>query len=512
MILKTKPIFLATLNKIKHFLKRSKLVTVLLFVFIPLGLAIAYKAPSTEVRSGRLHQVELRSDGFHPAELTIKKGDSVNFTTTRGNFFWPASDIHPSHALYPNFDPKNPVDPTKSWAFKFELGGIWKFHDHLSPSFRGVISVQDDIPQDTSSQGPKCDNETNPIPLQCRKEELLQLLRQNGVDKTFQALEDIYKANPELAGSCHGVAHDLGVASYPLYLQDKNSVFSAKAAYCASGFYHGFMEAMLGASRDVELSRLFCLQVDEKLTALAPDSYLQCFHGIGHGAIEYTLGGGVKPSSNESVLLKPALELCVKASQTDQELYRCASGAFNALANIYISGQYGLKAREEDPLWICKIQPDRYLESCYGNMNSYLLWQTKNDLKDALKFTTELEDGQAPRATWYLSSLASASNLLRFDPVKINDALSACRELNKPLMVACTQGLTQGFLEHGTPSIEYLEVLKFCGLGELTPEEKEICYSFSLGNLQGWYSKEKGLTICRELTPEIRKYCHPSLL
>lgn len=497
--------------KLKTAASRTKIMSLLIFVLLPIGAVIASQLSNTSSGRGQ-YQVELREDGFYPSELTIKKGEAVTFTTSRANFFWPASDIHPSHGQYPEFDPKAPIDPAKSWTFKFDKTGIWKFHDHLAPSFKGVITVLEGNTQITSSQGPKCDKEAKPVPVQCRKEELLQLLSKEGVENTFIKLEQIYQANPELAGSCHGVTHDLGLAAYPLYLKDKNSVLSHRTAYCASGFYHGFMEAMLGASRDVELSRQFCLLVNEKLTALTPDAYLQCFHGIGHGAIEYTLGSGIKPNSNESILLKPALELCVKASKTDQELYRCASGAFNALANIYISGQYGLKAREKDPLWICKIQPSNYLESCFGNMNSYLLWHTKNDLKDALQFTKVLEGGQAAKATWYLSSLASASNLLSFDPVKIKTALSACRDLDKPLMVACLEGLTQGFLEHGTPALEYLEVIKFCGLGELTDEEKEICYKFALGGLQGWYSIEKGKRICRELAPEIRKYCHPSLL
>lgn len=497
--------------KLKIPASRTRFIGFLILVLLPIGIALASQIPTTS--TGRVqYQVELRKDGFYPSDLSIKKGEMVTFTTSRTNFYWPASDIHPSHGVYPEFDPKVPINPNKSWTFEFDKIGIWKFHDHLAPSFKGTITVLDSSTQNTSSQGPKCDRDVQPVPVQCRKEELLQLLNKDGVEPTFLKLEQIYQANPELAGSCHGVTHDLGLASYPLYLKDKNSVLSHRTAYCASGFYHGFMEAMLGASRDVELSRQFCLLVNEKLTSLAPDSYLQCFHGIGHGAIEYTLGSGIKPNSNESILLKPALELCVKASKTDQELYRCASGAFNALANIYISGQYGLKARVSDPLWICKIQPSNYLESCFGNMNSYLLWHTKNDLKEALQFTKVLEGGQAAKATWYLSSLASASNLLSFDPVKVKDALSACRDLDKPLMIACIEGLTQGFLEHGTPALEYLEVIKFCGLEELTSEEKDICYSFALGGLQGWYSIEKGTRICRELAPEIRKYCNRSLL
>lgn len=493
---------------------RSKITGLLVLALLTIGVVLASRLPDSSSR-GSQYQVELRADGFYPPDLTIKKGDSVTFTTSRANFFWPASDIHPTHGLYPGFDPKAPVDPTKSWTFKFSQVGAWKFHDHLAPSFRGVITVVDEKTKTSSKTelSPQCPpSSPGPIPVQCRKEELLKILESEGLDKTFQKIAEIYQSGNELPGSCHGIAHEVGHSAYRSYQKNKDSLFSPKASYCASGFYHGFMASLLGATRNIPESRQFCLQVKDKLTALAPDSYLQCFHGIGHGAVDYTLGTGLRPNGEEKALLEPALKLCQVASQTEQELYRCASGAFNAVANMYISGQYGLKPKVNDPLWICRIQPDKYKESCYGNMNSYLIYLTNQDLGEALKFVSSLDGGYADKAVWYLSGLASANNLLSFDPVKIDSQLTACRKLSPNLKRACLEGLTQGFLEHGTPSLEYLDVIKFCGLDQLTSEEKEICYSFALGGLQGWYSIEKGTKICRELAAEIRKYCNPSLL
>src|SRR3989344_2275114 len=68
--------------------------------------------------------------GFFPNELTIKKGDTVTFKSTRGKPFWPASDLHPTHGVYPDFDPKQPIDPNQTWSFKFDKVGNWKYHDH----------------------------------------------------------------------------------------------------------------------------------------------------------------------------------------------------------------------------------------------------------------------------------------------------------------------------------------------------------------------------------------------
>lgn len=94
----------------------------------------------TEVPEGAT-VVTLGKDGFSPAELTIAKGETVTFRTTNGELFWPASNLHPSHTIYPEFDPLTPVQPNTVWSFTFEKPGEWKFHDHLAPYFTGVITV-----------------------------------------------------------------------------------------------------------------------------------------------------------------------------------------------------------------------------------------------------------------------------------------------------------------------------------------------------------------------------------
>ncbi len=106
------------------------------------GIVIAY--PRQSVNSpvpSVTRSVELRPDGFYPQEITIDKGDTVTFSTTRNVYFWPASDLHPTHKIYPEFDPKEPIDADKTWSFKFDKVGAWKYHDHLAPLYRGTITV-----------------------------------------------------------------------------------------------------------------------------------------------------------------------------------------------------------------------------------------------------------------------------------------------------------------------------------------------------------------------------------
>ncbi len=93
------------------------------------------------VAVGATHQVVLRETGYDPAEITIAKGDVIDFSTARGFEHWPASNLHPTHNMYSAFDPRKPVPADQIWSFQFTKPGVWKFHDHLNSTFSGVVTV-----------------------------------------------------------------------------------------------------------------------------------------------------------------------------------------------------------------------------------------------------------------------------------------------------------------------------------------------------------------------------------
>lgn len=121
---------------------------ILLLVVMAASLWLIYKSFSLnsflsveKETSGAKHIVVLDKDGFSPPVITIKKGDYVTFMTKRGKPFWPASNLHPLHTDYLEFDPKRPVAPDESWSFQFDKTGKWTYHDHLYPFFTGTIQV-----------------------------------------------------------------------------------------------------------------------------------------------------------------------------------------------------------------------------------------------------------------------------------------------------------------------------------------------------------------------------------
>lgn len=86
--------------------------------------------------------ISLDDTGFHPATVTIKSGTTVTFVNNGQAEHWPASDVHPTHQILPEFDAKRGLATGETYSFTFVKVGSWPMHDHLSPSHTGTIIVQ----------------------------------------------------------------------------------------------------------------------------------------------------------------------------------------------------------------------------------------------------------------------------------------------------------------------------------------------------------------------------------
>ena len=79
---------------------------------------------------------------FTPDPITVTKGTKVCWKNDDTINRWPASNIHPTHEIYPEFDPKRQLLPGETWCFVFSKVGIWRYHDHVSPDLGGTVNVE----------------------------------------------------------------------------------------------------------------------------------------------------------------------------------------------------------------------------------------------------------------------------------------------------------------------------------------------------------------------------------
>ena len=109
---------------------------------IILGLFLVLRAWSKNiVTPSSSTQVEVANTSFSPQSLKIKKNETVTWMNKSDEPIWPASNIHPTHQILPEFDPKRPIKSQDSWSFTFEKIGVWRYHDHLAPQKTGMVEV-----------------------------------------------------------------------------------------------------------------------------------------------------------------------------------------------------------------------------------------------------------------------------------------------------------------------------------------------------------------------------------
>ncbi len=97
---------------------------------------------SDEVEGVEGTTVRYSSSGFAPATLTVSVGGTVSFMNGSNTNMWVASDPHPIHNDYPDFDAGRGYAPGDTYEFTFTKTGTYGYHDHLNPTRGGTIVVE----------------------------------------------------------------------------------------------------------------------------------------------------------------------------------------------------------------------------------------------------------------------------------------------------------------------------------------------------------------------------------
>jgi len=145
--------------------KTTIIIAILVVVIIALIIILLTKSQQSEISPGVPfpspqtlpgNTIEIRSGGIFPGVIVISAGETVNFINRDNRPHRPASDIHPTHRLYPgsgiekcgtpdqsnNFDACRGLAQGEFYSFTFNEVGSWSYHDHLNPGLRGIIIVQ----------------------------------------------------------------------------------------------------------------------------------------------------------------------------------------------------------------------------------------------------------------------------------------------------------------------------------------------------------------------------------
>ena len=352
---------------------RLRVVSTLFLVLIALAACGREESsvPPGDVNSPELLTITFDGDGFSPLRLEVEVGQQVVFTNESDTFFWPASNIHPTHQIYPEFDSGAPIESGDSWAFTFGRPGFWRYHNHLGPERSGLVVVSGEpteppVPLVLTTEGLDFDEPADLSLAQYMElyesdNAMTRFLRDYGPSNTVKAL---LEGSKRTNADCHQRAHDAGRMAYELF---GAAAFYLSSHECQAGTYHGATEALFHDRGTINLREDVSV-----LCSYASVSfyYLQCLHGVGHGLMAWT-----------SYELQDALSLCEELdSPTDHRA--CYSGVF--MENV-IGGLSGLMGHvteylSDDPHFPCNALDETYVQMCYFYQSTRMMILYENNI------------------------------------------------------------------------------------------------------------------------------------
>ncbi|MBI3335618.1 MAG: hypothetical protein HY001_03925 [Candidatus Portnoybacteria bacterium] len=490
------------MKKIYSVIDFASLKTVLvsaLFLLISLEVLLLLLAGEVKdtFKPGGVHSVVLKSSGFYPSQITIFQGDTVRFSSERNALFWPASNDHPSHALYAKFDAKRPIPPTQYWDFVFDKPGRYDYHDHLSPSANGEITVVN--ANDLSSIRQGC-GVNDKLSLECRKRRLTSLVEKDGIEAVFRLFRN--NSLDVQDGICHTLAHEFGKIALEKYAKGAILPLNQDTSFCEFGFWHGFMDAFTKKYKHIALEEIrnVCLKIEEQDKS-GKNIAWNCWHGLGLAAVSDP--PEMDTWGNFRLMAERAFPFCENVALSDSQLSSCIEGVFHAEITYMMYGNYGLAFNTKSPLLLCQSQ-HKYYSECYAQLAP----QTASTVHLALMQDSNLLSGLSSLERDLFVSSASLKWIGQQlnAPDFITHFISDCHRMNITFKDKCLEGGVRGlFFKEDKEA--YLLLNEFCSSSQLALEEKNQCYGTFGKIARNYYSEKEIDQICTKVEKRYREYC-----
>lgn len=456
--------------------------------------------------------------GDNPA-ITVYQGDIVIFDNNDTKERWPASNIHPTHAIYSDFDPKKPIATGERWAFKFDKAGVWRWHDHLNPTISSQIFVKKVEGYQANSEGGSGENpaaffsrsfralklwfirtyyEINPGALEA-KLQAVNMLRVTSNETelehwiTLAGVKTIMRKILVESGNgskvdCHQEAHRVGRVAYKIYNAD---VFQESDTTCNSGFYHGAMEAFFTARGTENLAENI-----DKLCNTMPTNFstFSCLHGVGHGLLAYL-----------DYAVPQGLELC-KQLESDFAKQSCYGGIF--MENIVVGQGLGVRGGHttrwlnQDPHFPCTAvdQASEIQYECYQMQTSRMLLLNGWNYDSTIKECTKAREDMIP--VCFKSMGRDLAGQVLKDPERIKQV---CSTVTERYQSNCIEGAVNVVIDFWADRLNN-QASQLCDL--LSLSGKQNCYQVVAKRLPELFKDENGIRgVCATFAKDFQHIC-----
>ena len=293
--------------------------------------------------------------------MEIAAGEAVVFVNESEDFFWPASNIHPTHEILPEFESQapswitgvepgptastNPASGTTTTTWPPMKEGWCRFRPRPAQSAAHRRLWCSRCPRGRFEPVPR-DAAVSHLGIYTDDRELEAFINRFGPGGALAVLKQIELAS---GGDCHNRAHEAGRIAYELF---GPAAFVLATHDCQSGGQHGATEALFAERGTANIAADIAALCD----ATENDFFRhQCVHGVGHGLMAWT-----------NYDLPVALGLCDHAQRLDRP--SCYSGVYMENVVGGLSGAMGHTTeylRQGDPIYPCDIVEARYQPACY---------------------------------------------------------------------------------------------------------------------------------------------------
>ncbi|MDP2676492.1 MAG: cupredoxin domain-containing protein [bacterium] len=485
---------------------------------------------------GEIFFIEMHDDGYAPNDITISQGDTIVFENKGTNGHWPASNIHPTHRLYPGsdiekcsteesghiFDACKGIAPGESYKFQFIEEGEWRYHDHLSPEIKGAIIVErnqeyiDKHAQNILSRAgmfikklgidiyqfilgllgkKQIDLDLvefeanyndaiarNDVSMFTDKNALYSYVKKYGAGATVKQLHSL---EPQY-GDCHNAAHEAGRLSYKLV---GGEAFQACSAECHSGCYHGATESFFQDKGIKNLDENLSLLCSEGLNSFFSH---QCIHGVGHGLMAWS-----------DYDIHEALRICDTLPDGQAS---CHSGVFmeNIVGGLSSEAGHFTEYLSDDPHMPCTVVEEQYKAACYFYQTSRMISLFGGDFSKVAAACASLDLQYQPAC--FLSMGRDVGGYSRGNPTLGIDYCSTVFGAQERIW--CFGGAVQDAF---WTSDGQDDALSFCSLLK-TEEEKDDCYGVIVGRaVDILVSSEEKNTFCAKMEGGYAEMCRRTL-
>lgn len=396
-------------------------------------LLITLLVPSSISAHSTTATVSLTPNGFEPQQLTVDQNTTLTFLNQDSVDHWPASDFHPTHDLYPEFDPRKPIKPGEFWIVKLTKPGTWKYHDHLYPHRRATLIITPEpssLPPTSltptslltqlkqfftqlfhyltsifsrSHPPPSVDPQAfKNLSLADQYQALTQLAQSQGAPVSWKFVQDAFPGQSGMTGNIHDLAHFAGGLLYDhlgfAALTDCTPTF-------AFGCYHGFFDKAFAQSLDqVPQAQAACAQLAPGLSG----PVASCLHGIGHGIASF----------HQTKNLNQALTDCDRLTVGQQY---CYDGVFMEFARNASKDFY----RAADPLYPCTILDQKYVFSCGRNQPTVMLQHFQFTFPQVITACTQTPTSDLRSACFDALGFIAAAN----NPGKAESIIATCNQI-----------------------------------------------------------------------------------